>query len=543
MTTDQISAVTLGFTALLSTAVVGGTLAAQATRMQSASAQGRIIEAITPGSRIDPQALERFMAREMQNYGVPGVGLAIVEKGKIVYARGYGVKDVNTRRPVDADTQFAIGSVTKSFTALGIMRLVDKGLVKLDAPVLKYIPEFKLKDPVATRTVTVRNLLTHTTGLIRDDKGFSDPSYPLAQIIADAAKTPLAGKPGKVFIYSNVNAILAGEVIRRVSGRSWETYTRDEILKPLGMTQTDFTEAGMQRTGNFATPHALDILTGLKPTPFYVLGARAAAGAINSSPAEMAKYLRFQVGNGAPLVTRKSVIAMHTRFIRSEDASNAEAITQAAIAKGVTPPPSLVTNNGYAFFWGTQLFRGQPVVEHGGNTDGFTANMSLLPLHGSGVLVMTNNERADYFIEAVRRHVLQLLTGTQPPLDTSANLQAQLKLLGVDNVTLKAQIEAARTIKVSAQSLQALAGSYTSAVGGTALQVSVVDGRTLNFKAELQGVNLDLELLPIGNNQFLSNSQPVIGYLFKFATQAGKQTISMVTGSGTLGLGQRTLAK
>lgn len=542
---NQIKAVTLSLTLLLSTALGGGTQGSPT--VQSTPLQGSSIQASTKGSRIDPQALDRFMVQEMENYGVPDVGLAIVENGKIVYVHGHGVRDARTRRPVDADTQFAIGSVTKSFTALGIMWLVEKGLVKLDAPVIRYIPEFRLKDPLATRTVTVRHLLTHTTGLARDDKGLSDPAYPFAQILADAARTPLLGKPGTVYSYSNVNAVLAGEIVRRVSGKSWEAYTRDAVLRPLGMTKTDFTQAAMQRTGNFAAPHALDILTGLKPTPFYVLGTRAAAGAINASPAEMAKYLQFQVGSGAPLVSRSSMIAMHTRFISNEDANVggliAQAVTQAAKAKGVTPPPSFVSNNGYAFYWGTEHFRGQPVVEHGGNTDGFTANVSMLPMHGSGVLMLTNNEHADYFIEAVRQHVLQLLTGTQPPLDTSANLQAQLKLLGVDNATHRAQLQAARTSKVSAQSLQAVAGSYTSAVGGSALQVKVVGGHSLNLKAELQGVGLDLQLLPVGNDQFLSNSQPAVGYLFRFATSGGKQTLSMVTASGTLPLGQRTPLK
>jgi CubicO group peptidase (beta-lactamase class C family) len=494
---------------------------------------------------LSPKELDRFIAQEMKNYDVPGVGLAIVENGKIVYAHGYGVRDVVSKRPVDGNTQFAIGSVTKSFTALGVMRLVDKGLVKLDTPVIKYLPEFKLSDAQVTQTVTVRNLLTHTSGLARDDTGLLDPKFTVAQTIASAAKTPLVGKPGKVYSYSNVNAILAGEIIRRVSGKSWETFTRDEILKPLGMAKTTYTETAMRATGNFATPHAFDLLSGLKATPFYVLGGRAAAGAINASPAEMARYLQFHLGNGAPLITRKSLNAMHTRFIRSEDANVGgligQAAAQAAKAKGVVAPPALVTNNGYGFFLGTETFQGQPVVEHGGNTDGFTANIALLPGRRSGVVVMTNNEHADFFIEAVRQHVLQALARTRPAQDTSANLQAQLKLLGVDNVTRQAQVQAARSYKASAQDLQALAGTYTSVVGGTDTQVTVVDNRRLKLKAELQGVKLDLSLLPIGNNQFLSNSQPAVGSLMSFSSEKGKQTVALLSAFGTLPLGVRDL--
>jgi len=496
---------------------------------------------------LDPKALDRFIAQEMKNYDVPGVGLAIVENGKVVYAHGYGVRDVATGRPVDGNTQFAVGSVTKSFTALGIMRLVDRGLVKLDTPVIKYLPELKLKTAQATRTVTVRNLLTHTSGLARDDSGLLDPNFTVAQVIASAARTPLVGAPGKVYEYSNVNAILAGEIIHRVSSKSWETFTREEILRPLGMTKTNFTQAAMKATGNFATPHALDVLTGLKATPFYVLGGRAAAGAVNASPAEMARYLQFQLGSGAPLITQKSLNAMHTRFIRSDAANIGGTIglvaAQTAKAKGATAPPVLVSDNGYGFFWGTETFQGQSVVEHGGNTDGFTANIALMPERRSGVVVMTNNEHADFFIEAVRQHVLQALADTEPTQDTSAILQAQLKLLGVDNVTRKAQIQAARTYRASTQKLQALTGSYAGQVGGSATQVKVVDNRYLNLNAELQGVKLKLNLLPIGNDQFLSNSQPAVGSLVSFSSQKGKQTVALTSAFGNLPLGQRVAAQ
>jgi CubicO group peptidase (beta-lactamase class C family) len=514
------------------------------TLLTVASAQTSTQISTQASVTLDPKALDRFMAQEMKNHDVPGVGLAIVENGKIIYVHGYGVADVATGRPADGNTQFAIGSVTKSFTALGIMRLVDQGAVKLDTPVIRYLPEFRLSDPEATRTVTVRNLLTHTSGLTRDDTGLLDPDFTVAQVIASAAKTPLVGKPGKTYVYSNVNAILAGEIISRVSGRSWEAFTRDEILRPLGMAKTSFTEAAMKATGNFATPHTLDVLSGLKATPFYALGGRAAAGALNASPAEMARYLQFQLGNGKPLISQKSLNALHTRFIRSDDANVGgligRAAAQTAKAKGVKAPPALITNNGYAFFWGTETFQGQSVVEHGGNTDGFTANVSLLPGRRSGVVIMTNNEHADYFIEAVRQHVLQALLGTRPAQDTSAILQAQLRLLGADNVTRKAQIQAARGYKASAQELQALAGPYTSLVGGGAPQVTVT-GQTLRLRADLQGVKFDLKLLPIGDNQFLSNSQPAIGSLLNFARAKSRQTVSLVTAFGNVPLGERTV--
>src|SRR5512138_1412168 len=122
-----------------------------------------------PASALDTAALDAFVTRLMQEYDIPGAGLAIVQNGQIAYTKGYGVRDVTTGAPVTPNTQFAIASNTKSFTALGVMLLVQQGKVKLDDPVTKYIPEFKLSDPAATAKVTVRHLLSHTTGISRND--------------------------------------------------------------------------------------------------------------------------------------------------------------------------------------------------------------------------------------------------------------------------------------------------------------------------------------------------------------------------------------
>lgn len=494
--------------------------------------------------RLDTAALDRFVAREMQDFNVPGVGLAVVQDGKIVYARGYGVRDVLNRRPVDADTQFAIGSVTKSFTALGMMQLVDRGLVKLDTPVVHYLPEFRLKDPQATRTVTVRHLLTHTTGLVRDDSGFANPNITVAEIMRDVARTPLAAAPGKVFIYSNANAVLAGEIIARVSGQSWQDYTREHILKPLGMAKSSFTQAGMWRSGNFATPTTEDALRGLRATPFYVLGARAAAGAINASPNEMARYLQFQLGNGAPLLKPQSLAAMHAPFISGE-ANIGPAVVTAAQAqakqRGLSLPAAPIRDPGYAFFWGTERFLGERVVEHGGDTNGFTANASLIPAWRSGVVVLVNREHADLFVESVRWHVLQALMGRASDVDSSAALKAYLKVLGQDNDTHRADLAAARRTRLSDAALKALTGEYPALPGGSAVTVRRSGERFLRIRASMQGVTYDVELVPLGGGRFISNSQPLVGGLFSFVRQGNALQVVMNTPLGDAPLAQRPL--
>ena len=140
----------------------------------------------------------------MKDYDVPSVGFAVVENGEITYTKGCGVRDVTTGTPVTPDPQFAIGPVTKSFTLRGMMVLVDEGSVDLNAPVTTYISEFKLSDPEATKTLTVRNLLSHTTGLVRTDASSFYLNVTTEDIIKAAATTPLIGKPGETFVDSSV---------------------------------------------------------------------------------------------------------------------------------------------------------------------------------------------------------------------------------------------------------------------------------------------------------------------------------------------------
>ena len=501
-----------------------------------------VAEAGGASSPLDFDALDQFVAQEMKNYDVPGVSLAIVENGKIAYIHGYGVKDVVLRTPVDADTQFAIGSVTKSFTALGIMRLVDQGKVKLDAPVINYLPEFKLADPAATKTVTVRNLLTHTTGLARDDSYFFDPNVSEAKVIASAATTPLVGKPGKVFVYSNENAVLAGAVIERVSGQSWEAFTRQEILQPLGMNKTSFTQAAMKQTGNYASPNTYDVLRGLVPTPFYVLAGRAAAGAINSSAAELAKYLQYQLGDGVPLLTGASLRAMHTTFIQTDGGSVGAGLIasakQVAQQKNICLALSPLSDSGYAFFLGTEKFQGHQIVEHGGNTNGFTANISMVPSQRSGVVILVDSEHADLFIEVVRWYVLQALLGTQPPLDTSAFLQSYYQVLGQDNATRRLHIQEARTYQPTAAELDTLIGTYPSK-GASPVQVRRSGSHSLKLKASMQGITYDVTLVPLGKNRFIANSQPLIGGLIRFEQKGNRQSVALEGPLGNQPLGER----
>ena len=504
---------------------------------------GSFAQVNPPGPKAQPSfgtaQLDTFVTRMMKDYDVPGVGLAVVENGKVVYTKGYGVRDVATKAPVTPDTAFPIGSVSKSFTALDMMVLVHEGLVDLDAPVTTYIPEFKLSSPESTKTVTVRNLLTHTTGLVRTDASTFDLSVTTEDIIKAAATTPLVGKPGEVFVYSNVNAILAGEIVKRVSGESWEAFTREHVLKPLGMDTATLTIAALKKQSSIAVPSSLNVRRGaLQTTAYLTLGADAPAGAVNANAAELARYVQFQVGNGAPLLSQENLVEMHLGQVAAPDFNLpgvAAAQARAAAKKPADVPLSLVTDEQYGFFWAVERFLGQTLVQHGGNVTGGTANVTLLPEKHAGVVILANADGANFFMEAVRLHVAELLLGRSQP-NVNAILQAQLKVVGQDNATLQADRKAAHTYQPKAGELSALAGTYKSLADPKPTQVEVVKDRELRLESGFQGVRFTTALLPLGDDRFMAADAPLTGAVLKFVESPQKRTIELELVTGAMPL-------
>ena len=504
---------------------------------------GTLFSSALAQTSLDTEQLDAVVEQLMDAYDIPGVGLAVVEKGEVSYVQGYGVRDLATGVAVTPDTQFAIGSATKSFTSLGVMLLVEEGVLDLDTPVVTYLPEFKLSDPEATQTVTLRHILSHTSGLVRTDASSFDPSVSSAEVIAAAAETPLVGKPGEQFVYSNVNTIIAGEIIERVTGESWAAFTRERILEPLGMTTTTLSIEELKAQPDFALAYQYNVLEGLEPVDFLTLGADAPAGAINSSAREMAAYLCFQLGDGSPLLSTENLQEMHKRQIATPDFSMSEIIAAQATALSEQPegvPASLTTDNGYGFYWGVGRFQGHEMVEHGGNVIGETANVTLLPEQRSGVVVLANADSANTFVEALRLYVANLLVGGAPDFDSSAVLQAQLEVLGDDLSSRDAVRQAARTYEATQEELTALEGTYESLADPNPTRVQVNEDGTLSLTSGFQEVRFEVDLLPIGENRFVANAQPLTGAVFDFNTSEGKTVIALESPFGAMPLAKRS---
>jgi CubicO group peptidase (beta-lactamase class C family) len=488
-----------------------------------------------PTSALDTAALDAYIARLIQDYDIPGVGLAVVQNGQIAYTKGYGVRDVTTGAPVTPNTQFAIGSVTKSFTALGVMLLVQDGKVKLDDPVTKYISEFKLSDPSATAKVTVRHLLSHTTGMVRNDAASLDPSLTREDLLKLAATVPLQSQPGEKFAYSNLNTTIAGVLIERVSGQHWEDFTRERILTPLGMTTATLDVDQMQQTTDFAHPHEIDVLKGNQLAPFHSWRNEAPAAAINASAAEMARYIQFQVGdgtfNGQRLLSQELLAEMHRPVVAAPDLDSGLTAAMAAKAQELPAPTSLITDTGYALYWTTEDFQGHRLIWHDGIVaPGYTAMVTLVPEIRGGVVILTNATHAENFLQVVRQHAAELLLGITPQHDTRSIVEGQAKILGDDNASRRERLGAARSYKADPTDLQALVGEYQSLMGDKPSRVSAVDGTKLQLNLSVQGATTETELIPYSREGFIANTGVAKGLLVSFKPAEDGKTVLILQG-------------
>ena len=257
---------------------------------------------------------------------------------------------------------------------------------------------------------------------------------------------------------------------------------------------------------------------------------------VNASAAEMARYVQFGVGDGAPLLSQKSLSEMHTGQIAAPDFNVTGLMATQARAVAEQPggvPPALVTEQQYGFYWGVERFLGAKLVEHGVHVTGPTANATLLPERRSGVVVLATADGANTFMEVVRLHVAGLRFGRESP-DVNATLQAQLEALGQDNASRRADLRAARTYRADKAELRALAATYESLADPEPTRVSVLGGRALRLESGFQSVRFSAELLPLGGDRSLANSEPLVGAVVRFAQGDEERTTKIETLLGAM---------
>jgi CubicO group peptidase (beta-lactamase class C family) len=448
--------------ALVAAVLLSGTQALAPRVAAQTAAKAQTDSAATPALDARLAAIEKAVDEKRIALGIPGVSLVIVKDDKVVYLKGLGYRDFERKVPVTPDTLFAIGSSTKAFTAMLVAMAADAGRLSLDDPPKKFIPYFRLQDPEADAKITLRDLLSHSSGLNRTDLAWISGVLNREEVIRVAATAKPTAKLREKFQYQNVMYAAAGECVAHAENSTWESLIEGRIFKPLGMKASDVSVPAMQRARDYSYGYVYEEATKeTRRVPTRNLPAIAPAGAINSNARDMAQWLRLMLGGGV----------FEGRRLVSEK----------GFEELVKPQMKVAGNVSYGLGWFVRDWRGHKVAEHGGNIDGFNAQVALMPDQHLGFVLLTNVSNSSLPATAMEEVWSNLVgtTGEKGAAGAASNEPAEKIENEVGNYLLA---EAGVTMSVAVKD-----GKLTMAVPGQpTYTLENAGGRRYKF-AELPG--------------------------------------------------------
>jgi len=366
-----------------------------------------------------PSDLDSYVARVLKTFEVPGLSIAIVKDGKTVLAKGYGVRKLGASTPVDENTLFGIGSNTKAFTTAALASLVDAGKISWDDPVYQRLPGFQMYDPYVSHEMTIRDLLTHRSGMGLGEGDllfWPHTTYTRDEIIYRLRFMKPASSFRSHYAYDNLLYMTAGQIIPAVTGKSWDDYVREQIFAPLGMATTNVSTDAFKPGDDYAFPHS-KVDGKLQAVPFQNLGNVGPAGSINSSAAEMAKWITLQLNRGKfPSSDNRLFSERQSRELWSPQ-------TILPIGERSGPlAPLRATFADYGLGWALRDYHGRKLIGHTGGVLGFVSRVMLVPEENLGVVILTNAEEGGAF-DSILYHVLDHYFAL-PPTDWIAAFKA-----------------------------------------------------------------------------------------------------------------------
>jgi len=343
--------------------------------------------------------IEAYAKELLGRMNVPGAGIAIVRGDEVIKSFGVGYADVEAERPATGETVFAIGSSSKAFTSFGLGQLVDDGKLEWDKPVREYMPDFRMYDDFASEEITAVDLLTHRSGLPRHDLlWYLDASLTREDLFQRLRYLEPTKSFRSAWQYQNLMYMTAGILTERISGKSWEEYTKENIFDPLGMTSANFDVTTLPTLPDFAYGYTENEEEELEKMDYHPLPAIGPAGSINANAQDMGKWVSLHLSGGKigdqRLISESSLSDLHRSrmFIGSNGLFGG------------------VTHTGYALGWFTYDWNGNAILEHGGNIDGFSALVYMAPQEDIGFAILTNKNGTEYG-SYLARYALDALTG------------------------------------------------------------------------------------------------------------------------------------
>ena len=416
----------------------------------------------------DPAAVDRLAEATLKRWGLAGLALAVVDHDRVVVLRGYGTRGLSGGGAVGPDTLFQIGSTTKAFTTTLLALLVDEKKLRWDDPVRDHLESFRLSDPCADALVTLRDLVSHRTGLAEHDELWDDSPWGRQEVIRRAAFLPLARPFRSRYGYNNIMLMAAGEAAASAAALPWETLVRTRILAPLGMASTRLTDAEWLAAKDRA--EGLKLTEDGRVVPQVLVGNEplGPAGTVKSTARDLAQWVRFHLAGGT----------VDGQRLVSAEALDETKMPQTVLRfEGTTRANNPETNlMSYGMAWVVQDHRGELLVGHSGSLNGFRARIDLLPKRQVGFVLLTNTGRAPALV-ALRNGLVDLLLDGKESRDWNAyylDLEAKGK---ARSEARKREAEASRP-KGTAPShdVPAYAGAYANRSHGT-MTVTAEDGK------------------------------------------------------------------
>jgi len=433
-----------------------------------------------------PQAdLDDYVAHAMKAFEVPGISISIVKDGKVVLEKGYGVRKLGDPAPVDENTLFGIGSNTKAFTSAAIATLLDQGKLDWDDRVYDRLQGFEMYDPYVSKEMRIRDLLCHRSGLglgEGDLMFWPHTSFTRDDVVYRVRFLKPATSFRSHYAYNNLMFVTAGQVVAANSGMSWDAYLREKIFQPLGMSATNTSTDAYREGANWAHPHS-KVDGKLQVIPFEDLDNAGPAGSINSSAADLAKWVMLQLNRGKIPGTDQRLF--------SEKDSHEMWSQQTVVPVNEEVPEELKALkphfSGYGLGWFLRDYKGRKLVGHSGGVAGFVTRVLMVPEENLGVVILTNAEE-DFAFESILYHILDGYLGGATQDYTAAFKSVEDKRKQkADETMAKAAASRASDSKPSLP-LEKYAGDYSDLWYGTVTIRPENGGLVLNFLRTEKGL-------------------------------------------------------
>lgn len=455
-------------------------------------------------------SLDNYVQKALQDWKIPGVAVCIVKDGKVVLMKGYGVKEVGTNNKVDENTLFMIGSNTKAFTATALAMLQADKKLSLDDKVQKWLPDFKMYDPWVAKEAIIRDLLCHRLGFetFQGDFMYFDSDLSLQEVRERFGKVKPKYSFRSKWGYTNAAFMTAGEIIPKVTGKTWGQFVTDSIFSPLGMSHSLVSSLDIQTAANKATAHTV-VHGQVRTIPYGRLESLAPAGSISSSVNDMSHWVLMQLNGGSY--------------------NGKQIVPQSAIAQTRTPA-SILGNGGvlfnkghfslYGLGWFLEEYNGRKIVSHTGGVNGFVTSVTLIPEEKLGIVVLTNTD-ANNFYEALKWEIMDAYMGLPYRNYSNTYLGFQKTQEATDEKWLQGKRDTIAQHQAPSLPLESFAGIYKHDIYGN-MTIALQNKKLIATFEHHKGRYAELEAL--GGNRFLATfNDPLYGIkVWPFTIAGGK---------------------